>query len=40
MAKKSTIKRTTGRTIPLVPKISPTATSRRYGCGGNLKKSK
>lgn len=41
MAKKVKTKKrvTKGRTAPLVPKAGITATNRRYGCGGKIKKS-
>lgn len=33
-----TKKKKTGRAKPLTPKAGVTKTSRRYGCGGKLKK--
>lgn len=32
--------RSTGRLKPMVPKAGVTATHRRYGCGGKVKKTK
>lgn len=42
MAKKTSTKKKTsrGKTSPMVPKAGVTATHRRYGCGGKVKKTK
>lgn len=42
MAKKTSTKKRTsrGRTSPMVPKAGVTATHRRYGGGGKVKKTK
>ena len=38
MAKKLTKRKINGRTPPMVPKAGITLNTRRYGCGGKVKK--